>query len=382
MLGQQTPLVLGFVTSDDPLHVTFAHSPQRYRSFLGHHYDDQFFAFVGNDRDSTMALRLLVGKTTAPLRFRTLALGAHHADTTAAGAPQFQLQLDDTGALAVGQTHVTSYRIVIMPTRFSQEAMARGRLSLEEFHAAFIQPHLTEPNFLVNYEALTSWWIAATTDRANFGAAAPADLSALQNNVSENGSYAARTQLLAWARQAAESVLSRAPSGAGPDPLTGTLFSTAITQLSDRLQDQAELSRTELTAQRAADREAPSFSDRFGSAAGEALIALLGVSAVDDLPEIFISLGANKKNLDTDRNVIEAALTARSRSNNSPADGLTAPTVTPSILTLFHEQRLTAATPVIGVGLSPFNIACLPWSPGLPSGRRKRCTAVCKQKTV
>ena len=67
-------------------------------------------------------------------------------------------------------------------------------------------------------------------------------------------------------------------------------------------------------------------------------------------------MGANKKNRDTDRNVIEGALTARSRSNNSPADGLTAPAVTPSILTIFREQCLTAATPVIGVGLSPFNV--------------------------
>ena len=215
-----------------------------------------------------MALQLLVGKTTAPLRFRTQTLGALHAATTAAGAPQFQLQLDDTGALAAGQTHVTAYRIVIMSTRFSQEAMARGRLSFEDFHAAFIQPYLTEPDFLVNYEALTSWWIAATTDRANVGAAAPEDLSALQMDVSEDGSYAARAQLLAWACRVANSVLNRATSGAGPDPLTGMQFSTAITQLSDQLQDQAELSCTKLAAHRAADREAPSFSDRFGSAAG------------------------------------------------------------------------------------------------------------------
>lgn len=224
MLSQQTPLVLGLVTAVDPLHVTFAHSPQRYPG-LGHQYDDQYFAFVGNDRDSTMALRFLrVFETTTFMRFRTLALGAHHTATTAAGAPPFQPQLDDTGALAAGQVDLTCYCLVIMPTRFAQEAMARGRLSLEVFHVAFIQPYLTEPDFLVNYEALTSWWIAATTDRANLGAAAPDDQSALEVNVSENGSYADRAQLLAWARRMADSKLIRAPSGAGPDPLTGTQF--------------------------------------------------------------------------------------------------------------------------------------------------------------
>ena len=56
VLAHQTPIVLGFITSDDPLHVTFAHSPKRYPA-LGHHYNDQFFTFVGNDRDSTMALQ-------------------------------------------------------------------------------------------------------------------------------------------------------------------------------------------------------------------------------------------------------------------------------------------------------------------------------------
>ena len=124
------------------------------------------------------------------------------------------------------------------------------------------------------------------------GAAAPQDLSVLQIDVSKNWSYAARTQLLAWARRAAKSVLSRAPSGAGPDPLTGTQFSTAITQLSDQLQDQAELSCTELAAQHAADCEAPSFSDCFGSATGEALIALLGVPAVEDPPSDPLLLGS------------------------------------------------------------------------------------------
>ena len=157
-----------------------------------------------------------------------------------------------------------------------------------------------------------------------------------------------------------EAVLARAPAcWAAPNPLTGTQFSTALTHLSDRLHDEAELAHTELAAQRAADREAPNFSDRFGTAAGEALISLLGVPSVDDLPKVFISLGANKKNRDTDRNMIEGALTAHSRDANSPANALTAPTVTPSVLTLFREQRLTTATPVIGEGLSPFNVTCL-----------------------
>ena len=40
--------------------------------------------------------------------------------------------------------------------------------------------------------------------------------------------------------------------------------------------------------------------------------------------------------------------------------------MTASILTLFREQRFTAATPLIGVGLSPFNIACL----GHPASRQ------------
>ena len=59
-LATQTPIVLGLITADDPLHITFAHSPQRYPALTGHHYDNQFFAFVGNNHDSTMALRLRV----------------------------------------------------------------------------------------------------------------------------------------------------------------------------------------------------------------------------------------------------------------------------------------------------------------------------------
>ena len=110
---------------------------------------------------------------------------------------------------------------------------------------------MTDPDFLVNYKALTSWWIAATTDRAIFRAAAPEDRSTLKINVAKNGSYAARAHLLAWARRAAESMLSCVPLGAGPNPLTRTQFSTAITQLLDQLQDKAELSRTKLAAQRA-----------------------------------------------------------------------------------------------------------------------------------
>ena len=230
--------------------------------------------------------------------------------------------------------------------------MARGRLSLKAFHVTFIQPYMTEPAFLVNYAPLTNWWIAATTDWVMPGD--PADnRSHLEIDVSDDGNYAARAQLLAWARRTADSVLARVPTGVGPDPLTGTQFSTAITQLSERLLDKAELSRAEISAQRAANRVAPNYSDRFGTAAGKALIALLGVALVDDLPDVFIALGANKKNRDTDRIVIKGALTARSKKTNSPADALTAPAVTPSILTLFREQRLTMATPVIGGTQSP-----------------------------
>ena len=78
-----------------------------------------------------------------------------------------------------------------------------------------------------------------STDRGAHGAGAT-DRSALEINVSEDGNYAARAQLLAWGRRVAESVLARAPAGAGPDPLTGTQFTTAITQLSERLRDEAE----------------------------------------------------------------------------------------------------------------------------------------------
>ena len=101
-LATQTPIVLGFVTSDDPMYVTFAHSPQRYPA-LGHHYDDQFFAFVGNDRDSTMALRLRVPETTDQVDFRTLSVANHHAATSAAGAPLFQPRRDRAVAAAAGQ---------------------------------------------------------------------------------------------------------------------------------------------------------------------------------------------------------------------------------------------------------------------------------------
>ena len=110
--------------------------------------------------------------------------------------------------------------------------MARGRLSFKAFHASFIQPYLTDADFLVNYTALTCWWVAATTDRAAHGAAAAANHSALEIDVSEDGSYAARALLLVWGRRVADSVLAHAPSGLGPDPLTGTQFLMAITQLS------------------------------------------------------------------------------------------------------------------------------------------------------
>ena len=160
--------------------------------------------------------------------------------------------------------------------------MARGRLSFATFHATFIQPFLTKADFLVNYTAMTHWWMAATTDRAAHGAATAANHSALKLDVSEDGNYAARARLLAWGRRVTEAVLARAPAWAAPDPLTGTQFSTAMNQLSDRLCDEAELARTELVAQRTADREAPNFSDRLGTAAGKALIALLGVPSVDN----------------------------------------------------------------------------------------------------
>ena len=68
VLATQTPLVLGFVTLDDPQHVTFAHSPQRYPA-LGHHYDDQFFALVGNDHHSTVPLRIREPETVTALNF-------------------------------------------------------------------------------------------------------------------------------------------------------------------------------------------------------------------------------------------------------------------------------------------------------------------------
>ena len=87
---------------------------------------------------------------------------------------------------------------------------------------------------------------------------------------------------------------------------------------------------------------------------------------MDNLPDVFVRLGANKKNRNMDRNVIEGALTAHSQNTNSTADALTALAVTPSILTLFREQRLTTATPVINEGLSPFNVACL----GHPASRQ------------
>ena len=97
----------------------------------------------------------------------------------------------------MGQQDFFCRRILIVPPRFAREAMARGRLSFEAFHATFIQPFLTEADFLVNNTAMTHWWMAATTDRAAHGAAAAANHSALEVDVSEDGNYAARAQLLA-----------------------------------------------------------------------------------------------------------------------------------------------------------------------------------------
>ena len=181
VLAVQTPLVLDFVTTDDPQHITFTHSaPQRYPA-LGHHYDNQFFALVGNDRDSTLPLRLREPKTVTALNLRAVPVDAHHTAMTAAGAPLFLPRLDWTGVPAAGQRNFFCHRILIVPIRFAQEAMA-----LEAFHAAFIQPYMTEPAFLVNYAPLIDWWIAATTDRADPGDPA-SDRSHLEINVADDG---------------------------------------------------------------------------------------------------------------------------------------------------------------------------------------------------
>jgi hypothetical protein len=364
-LSTQTPVVLAIVTADDPDRVTMVHSPHRYPA-LGHHYDDQYFAFLGNDLEDTMALRLRIPDSTELVGLRTSGLAAHAAAYTVIGGPLFIPRLNAAAAVVAGQADIETPRVLVMPTRFAREAIARGRFSMDEFYDAFIQPYQAEPGFLAGHTVLTNWWIAASTDRAPFGDAAH-NRSLLQLDVSDDGNYTARRGLLQWARRIVQGVLVRMPAAAAPvDPLTGTQFTAAITQLRDRIQAEAELSRDEIAAQRTADRQAPSFSDRFGTAAGEALINLLGVASVDDLPDVFISLGANKKNRDTDRNVIEGFLTQRSRSVNSPADSLTAPAVTPSLLALFREQRFTTATPALGEGLSPFNVACL----GHPSSRQ------------
>jgi hypothetical protein len=364
-LSTQTPVVLAIITEDDPDHVTIVHSPHRYPA-LGHHYDDQYFAFLGNDLDNTMALRLRIPASTDLVGLRTVGLATHAAAYTTVGGPLFRPRINPAAAVVAGHADIETTRVLVMPTRFAREAIARGRFNLDEFYDTFIQPYQAEPGFLAGHTVLTNWWIAATTDRAAFGDVAQ-NRSLLQLDVSDDGNYAARRTLLQWARRIVQGVLDRMP-GAGPpvDPLTGTQFTTAITQLRERIQAEAELSRDEIAAQRTADRQAPSFADRFGAASGEALVNLLGVASVDDLPDVFIRLGANKKNRDTDRNVIEGILTQRSRSVNSPADSLTAPAVTPSLLTLFREQRFTSATPTLGEGLSPFNVACL----GHPSSRQ------------
>ena len=331
--------MLGFVTSDDPMYVTFAHSPERYPA-LGHRYDDKFFAFVGNDHNSTMALRLRVPRQppksiSALPRSPTTTLRRlpppRPCFSRASTAPAPLRLARRTSSVATYLWFLPTY-LWFLPASPGKPLPAAGSPLKPSTPPCFIQPFLTEVDFLVvNYTALTHWRIAATTDRAAHGAAAAAaNHSALEIDVSKDGNYAAQAQLLGWGQRVTDAVLARAPAGARSAHWD------------------AVLSRTELTAQRAANHEAPNFSDRFGTAASEALIALLGVPSVDDLPNVFITLGANKKNRNTDCNVIKGVLTARSQSNNSPADALTAPTVTPSILTLLRKQRQNTETPVIG----------------------------------
>mgnify|MGYP005853591869 CR=1 FL=1 len=134
-----------------------------------------------------MALRLrLPNKATNALYMRTICLNDHHA-ATPLFLPQF---LDWAVAPRPGGQQDFCHQILIVPTQFTQEDMARGRLSLLDFHTTLIQPHLTEAEFLVNYAGQVRWWMTATMDCATPGNLLAEDHSMLELDVSKDGSYA------------------------------------------------------------------------------------------------------------------------------------------------------------------------------------------------
>jgi hypothetical protein len=254
-------------------------------------------------------------------------------------------------------TNSACKRAILLPVEWHAR-LARDYpfgVALKTFFDVLLAP--LSPAEAQPYTDVYTWWRHAATRAASAGTRAR---SGLQVSTTQLLSPELRGTRDGWAQEQAERIL--APLRAVAHPLSSIAFQASMDQLRSDLAAQHAIREARELAQHA-DQEAredhrdatQTFEGRFGTAKLEEILRLLDLTSQDDLPEVLLSLGRNKKKSD-DALVLQMAIDNRAASPASTADEYTKPVLSTQIIDAFRTYAWAATGELVTDGITPFNI--------------------------
>ena len=228
-------------------------------------------------------------------------------------------------------------------------------VGLKTFFDVFLAP--LGPAEARPYTDVYTWWQHAAT------------WAALAGTRARSGLQVSTTQLLlpelhgthdGWVQEQAEHIL--VPLQAVAHLLSSVAFQVGMDQLrSDLAAQHATREAQELTQH--ANHEAQedhcnamqTFEGRFGMVKLEEILHLLNLMSQDNLPEVLLSLGWNKKKAD-DSLVLQMAIDNQAASPASMANQYTKPVLSTQIINAFRTYAWAATGELVTNGITPFNV--------------------------